>query len=981
DLSSREGAVLMCLAEALLRIPDQATADRLLQDKLLLGDWAGHAWHSRSWLVNLATLGLVSAESAEKLFAGKADFDGAVEHLFTRLGQAAIRQAVAFAMQSLADLFVMEQDVGAALAKIRTPPHDRWLYSFDCLGEAALTAADGLRYFQAYRDAITAIAASLAGTADPRLAPGISVKLSALLPRYEYSRRQRVLAALVPRLLELARQARAAGIMLTLDAEEAERLSLSLEIFAAVYRDASLTGWHGLGLAVQAYQQRAPAVIAALAELAQSQGRRIPLRLVKGAYWDTEIKRAQVAGLAGYPVYTHKAHSDVSYLACARLLLQQRELFYPQFATHNAHTACAVLQLAGDDAGFEFQRLHGMGAALHEKLQQDSAVPCRVYAPIGHYRELLPYLVRRLLENGANSSFVNLLEKDNVPAAQLARDPVAAVRTATMTETGLPLPADLYGEERRNAQGLNLADDGVLQALLQGLRRQRQKTWRVGGPGGSPRTVCSPYDGATVGNLFVADRSAIARALDLAAAASSAWRQTQVEQRAACLKKAADLLEQQREEFMALLILEAGKTIGDALAEVREAVDYCRYYAVQAKAQFRKLALPGPTGEDNGLYLEGRGVFVCISPWNFPLAIFLGQAAAALVAGNSVIAKPALATPLVAARAVELLHAAGVPASALCLVPASGSDVERYLLADSRVAGVAFTGSTATAQRINRCLAARDGPLAVLIAETGGQNALIADSSALPEQLVQDAVRSAFNSAGQRCSALRVLFVPEPIAGRVLEMLRGAMDQLCLGDPMDIATDVGPVIDAAAVARLHEYLALRRAEGRSIHQVALPQQLDRQRFFAPCVIEIDGMQSLACEVFGPVLHLVRYPAMQLAAVVRQVNAAGFGLTLGVHSRIEANIDYIRRHARVGNIYVNRDMIGAVVGTQPFGGQGLSGTGPKAGGPHYLARFATEKTVTVNSAAIGGNADLLAGMNGSLIFLKHSPISIRNLLMR
>jgi RHH-type proline utilization regulon transcriptional repressor/proline dehydrogenase/delta 1-pyrroline-5-carboxylate dehydrogenase len=966
DLSSREGLVLMCLAEALLRIPDEATADRLVRDKLVLGDWAKHAWHSHSWLVNVATLGLAAAETIEQGFASRADFDGEAQRLFARLGQPTIRKAMALAMQAVADLFVMDENMDSALAKIRRPPHDIWLYSFDRLGEAAVTAADGERYFQAYRDTIASISSSLPGPVDPLRTPGISVKLSALFPRYEYGQRRRVLETLAPRLLLLAQDAARSGIPLTVDAEEAERLTLSLEIFAAVYHDPSLAGRDGLGLAVQAYQKRAPAVIEWLAELAQSHGRRIPVRLVKGAYWDTEIKRAQVAGLADYPVYTRKAHTDVAYLACARLLLGRRDLFYPQFASHNAHTACAVLQLAGDSAGFEFQRLHGMGEALHARLLDKTGVPCRVYAPIGRYRELLPYLVRRLLENGANNSFVNQLGKDSMPVAQLAADPVLELRSRAATP-GLALPPDLYGPARRNSQGKNLADEAVLQALLHGLQKQRLRRWQAAPLIGGESWACashplaSPFDGASVGSLAVADPSAIARALDTAHAAFPAWQQTPVEQRAACLLRAADLLEEQREELLALLILEGGKTIPDALAELREAVDYCRYYAAEALRLFRKQPLPGPTGEDNGLYLEGRGVFVCISPWNFPLAIFLGQAAAALAAGNCVVAKPSLKTPLLAMRAVELLRQAGVPSEVLAFLPASGSDTERCLLADSRVAGVAFTGSTETAQRINRCLATRDSALAVLIAETGGQNALIADSSALPEQLVLDVLRSAFNSAGQRCSALRVLFLPEPLAERVLEMLQGAMAELRLGDPMDIATDVGPVIDREAASSLRDHLTRRRAEGCNIYQMPLPAGVDAERFFAPCLVELDSMTRLTCEVFGPVLHVVRYATGQLAEPLRQIEAAGFGLTLGIHSRIQANIDYIRRHARVGNLYVNRDMIGAVVGVQPFGGQGLSGTGPKAGGPHYLARFATEKTVSINTAAIGGNIELLSGV--------------------
>jgi RHH-type transcriptional regulator, proline utilization regulon repressor / proline dehydrogenase / delta 1-pyrroline-5-carboxylate dehydrogenase len=804
------------------------------------------------------------------------------------------------------------------------------------------------------------------------------VKLSALHPRYESSKRARVLKALAPHLLQLAQAARRQNIGLCVDAEEADRLELSLDLFEAVYADASLSGWDGLGLAVQAFQKRALPVIAWLESLARRVGRRIPLRLVKGAYWDTEIKRAQEQGLAGYPVFTRKLNTDVSYLACARRLLTAREAFYPQFATHNAHTVAAVHAYAGDPEGYEFQRLHGMGEALYDGIGADLNVPCRVYAPVGSHEDLLPYLVRRLLENGANTSFVNRIFDEAVPPEQLVADPVAAVRAlSSIPNPAIPLPRDLYGQERRNSSGLNFADeveaatlrDGLnrhagerrhpvssvvaAKALDSGLRRNDRQM-------SAARPITDPADRRRVlGEWLPFDPAFVPAVMEQAAAFFPKWNATPVERRAAWLERCADALEERRAEFLYCLVREAGKTLPDANAEVREAVDFLRYYAVQARAQLeRPHVLPGPTGEHNELQLHGRGVFVCISPWNFPLAIFTGQVAAALVTGNTVVAKPAEQTNAVAVRMVQLMHEAGIPREALQCVLGEG-ELGAALIAEPRVAGTAFTGSLEVAQLINRALAARDGPIATLIAETGGQNAMIVDSSALSEQVVKDVIASAFNAAGQRCSALRVLYLQNDIADRVLAMLKGAMRELAIGDPGLLSTDIGPVIDADARGRLERHAATIQSGSRRIEQLTLPAACRHGTYFAPCAVEIESLAQLAQEHFGPMLHVIRYPAKSLEAVVQEINASRYGLTLGVHTRIESTWRKIQALARVGNCYVNRNMIGAVVGVQPFGGEGLSGTGPKAGGPHTLPRFATERTLTVNTAAVGGNARLLA----------------------
>ena len=874
-------------------------------------------------------------------------------------GEPLIRAAIYQAMQIMGGQFILASTIEEGLQ--HSP--SEWRYSYDMLGEAAVTAKMAEEYFQKYSHAITVLGRSHKNI-DVFAAPGISVKLSALHPRYEYAQRRRVLEEVIPLLQSLARQAKAAGIGLTLDAEEADRLELMLDLFEQVLESPELKDWEGLGLALQAYQKRAGPVLDYLIELSRRVGKRIPVRLVKGAYWDTEIKRAQERGLSGYPVFTRKVNTDVSYLALAKRILDHADAIYPQFATHNAHTVAWIVENAGD-AAFEFQRLHGMGEALYRALKaQGVSIPCRVYAPIGGYKDLLPYLVRRLLENGANTSFIHRLVDENLPVTQLVADPVEKVRgLVKIPHPKIPLPRDLYLPQRRNAQGLNLADPATIaeldQAIVAASAKPRQAAPVIGGEAktGQPKPVLSPIDRQIVGKVTEACAEDIEQAFVLAEQAAEAWNRTPAQARAKILERAGELLQSHHAELMDLCIREAGKCLPDSVAEVREAVDYCYYYASEARRLFSKpIPLPGPSGEINQMTLHGRGPFVCISPWNFPLAIFTGQITAALAAGNPVLAKPAEQTALIAALAVELLHEAGVPPNVLQLLP-GGPEVGASLVSDNRVRGVAFTGSTETAWAIQQRLAARQAPIAALIAETGGLNAMIVDSSALPEQVVKDVLASAFNSAGQRCSALRVLLLQREIADTVLEMLVGALNEMTLGHPGKLATDIGPVIDAAAKERLQSHCQRMDREGRCLARLNAPDTLSGGFWFTPVIYEIDGLHQLSCEIFGPVLHVIRYGADELDRVIDAVNASGYGLTMGIHSRVEETIRFIQSRAKVGNIYVNRNMIGAVVGAQPFGGEGLSGTGPKAGGPHYLPRFATERTLTVNIAAVGGNPDL------------------------
>ncbi|MBL8659720.1 MAG: bifunctional proline dehydrogenase/L-glutamate gamma-semialdehyde dehydrogenase PutA [Rhodospirillales bacterium] len=953
-LSSQEGVLLMCIAEALLRVPDDLTQERLIRDKMSAADWDRHLGRSSSLFVNASTWALMLTGRMVRLHDAAGQTPGAaMGRLIARLGEPVVREAVNQAMRILGRQFVMGRTIENALDRAKPLEKRGYRYSYDMLGEAARTMADAERYFRSYANAIAAIGAA-AKDRDVISGPGISVKLSALHPRYEVAQADRVMAEVVPRLRELARAAAAAEIALTIDAEEADRLDLSLDVIAALAGERSLAGWGGLGVVVQTYQKNAPHVIEWLAETARKARRRLMVRLVKGAYWDAEIKRAQELGLPGYPVFTRKALTDVSYLACARMLLAERDAFYPQFATHNAHSIAAVLEYAGGRRDYEFQRLHGMADGLYEQLIEKDGVGvgCRIYAPVGQHEDLLAYLVRRLLENGANSSFVNRIQDDRLPVDEIVADPIARVRSlAHVPHPRIPEPRAMFLPERLNSAGIDLADRSRLAVLAENMAAAGRGPWtaapligggEIGEGGAGGRAVASPSDAArTVGSVTEATADDVARALQIAAAAAPQWAETPVDERAACLDRAADRLEREMPALMAMCIAEAGKTVADAVAEVREAVDFCRYYAARARADLER-PLPLPVGGDGvrAVTLGGGGLFACISPWNFPLAIFTGQVTAALVAGNAVLAKPAEQTPLIAAQAVRILLAAGIPGDVLHLLPGDGARVGAPLVADPRISGVAFTGSTEVAWQINRTLARRDGPPATLIAETGGQNAMIVDSTALPEQVTRDALVSAFQSAGQRCSALRVLFVQEDIADGLLRMLAGAMDELVIDDPALLATDIGPVIDADARDMLNGHVTRMEREARILARARLGPNTSRGTFFAPTLVEIDRLSRLQREVFGPVLHVIRYRADRLDDVLAAINDTGYGLTLGVQTRIDQTWRRIFGRTRVGNTYVNRNQIGAMVGVQPFGGQGLSGTGPKAGGPMYLRRFST-----------------------------------------
>ncbi len=966
SLSTREGLALMVLAEALLRVPDRATADRLIEDKLGQGDFLRHEAKSHALLVNASAwaLGL----SARIIRPGETP-ESIIGQLAKRIGVPTLRTATRQAMRVLGNHFVLGQTIEEALARARSGSGALYRYSFDMLGEGARTDGGAERYFSSYSQAIDAIGREAGDQPLPER-PGISVKLSALHPRYEAVSRERVMRELVPRTLELARKAKQYDLNFTIDAEEADRLEISLEVISAVFADPSLAGWDGYGLAVQAYQKRASAVIAWAGALAERLDRRIMLRLVKGAYWDTEIKRAQERGLADYPVFTRKCMTDLNYIACADQLLAMRPRIFPQFATHNALTIATVRERAGTGDDYEFQRLHGMGEALYERLREIvPSVQCRVYAPVGGHRELLAYLVRRLLENGANSSFVSAAADPDVPVEELLQQPDEILGSADYARhASIPLPPRLYGLSRLNSAGVEFGDRSALSALISDVAAHRNRTTKatplIGGEPaeGTRRPAINPIDARTeIGEVIELDPAAAGRMMETAQAGFAGWSATPAEERAAILERVGDLLEARRGLLIHLIQTEGGRTLDDALAELREAVDFCRYYAAEGRKLFSDgEPLPGPTGESNVLRLRGRGVFICISPWNFPLAIFTGQIAAALMAGNSVVAKSAEQTPLIAFETVRLLHEAGVPTSALHLALGDGR-VGAALVEDPRVAGVAFTGSVDVARAINRALAAKDGPIVPLIAETGGVNSMIVDATALPEQVADDAVMSAFRSAGQRCSALRLLCVQEDVADRMIEMIAGAAAALKIGDPRDPATHIGPVIDAEAKVKLDGYIASVREGSNAGHIFYAGEAPETGFFVAPHIVELADPRALREEIFGPVLHVARYNAERLEDVLDAIDATGYGLTLGIHSRINETAERIARHLSTGNVYVNRNMIGAVVGVQPFGGNGLSGTGPKAGGPHYLPRFATEQTVTVNTAAAGGNAELLMGM--------------------
>ena len=930
SLESREGIALMCLAEALLRIPDAATRDRLIRDKIAQGDWRSHIGRSPSLFVNAAAWGLLVTG---KLVDSRSDsaMEQALASLLRKGGEPLIRKGVDLAMRLLGKQFVTGRTIDEALVNAREREARGYRYSFDMLGEAALTMDDARNYDAAYETAIHAIGKASRG-AGVYGGPGISIKLSALHPRYSRAQRARVLAELTPSVARLAQLARGYDIGLNIDAEEADRLDLSLDIFEALAADPGLAGWNGLGFVVQAYQKRSRAVIDWLVDLGRRNQRRLMVRLVKGAYWDTEIKRAQVDGLGGYPLFTRKVHTDVAYMACAKAMLAAPDAIYPQFASHNAFTISAIHTQA-PDGDYEFQCLHGMGESLYDQVvgPEKWNRACRIYAPVGSHETLLAYLVRRLLENGANTSFVNRIVDPNVNIAELVADPVAqAGTTAGTPHPRIPLPIALYSD-RKNSRGIDFSDETALRALDADLARvpaQFTAAPMLGDASpSSPEgtvTITNPCDRRdVVGTVIEATPMDVSRAVDLAVAAVAAWSGVSATERAACLERAADLIEGERATLIALATREAGKTLGNAVGEVREAADFCRYYAAQARRELGNARALGP--------------IACIAPWNFPLAIFVGQVSAALAAGNPVLAKPAEQTPLIAAAAVQLFHRAGVPRAALQLLPGSGETVGAALVADPRIAGVLFTGSTAVAQLINRTLALR-ADNAVLVAETGGQNAMIVDSSALSEQVVADALTSAFDSAGQRCSALRILCLQEDIADRVMEMLKGAMQELRIGDTSLLATDVGPVIDADAQKMLAAHVARMRAAGAEVFQLALPEECSHGTYFPPTLIALPDLSALTGEVFGPVLHVVRFRQSELAQLLDAINDTGYGLTHGVQTRIDETVEAVCARIRAGNIYVNRNIVGAVVGVQPFGGDRLSGTGPKAGGPHYLRRL-------------------------------------------
>ena len=968
NLSNEEGVALMCLAEALLRVPDKQNIDRLIKDKLSLANWKSHKGHSESFFVNSTTWALMLTGKMLSPDSPRKHFMTPLKVFLGRASEPVIRRALGHAIKIMSRQFVMGQTIGEALQRAQSNEHKGYRYSYDMLGESAQSAEDADRYFKAYAHAIDAMG-GLPVEPNTLSRPDISIKLSALHPRYEFFQRERVLSELIPKLFELVCHAKEMGISVTIDAEETECLDLSLDIFERLFSDPSFANWEGLGIAVQSYQKRAWFVIDWLAEQAKRYRRRIRLRLIKGAYWDSEIKRSQIQGLSGYPVFTRKLSTDVSFQACAKKIIAKRDLFYPQFATHNAYAVALILELMGEQKDYEFQCLHGMGQDLYDVIvpKDQLGVSCRIYAPVGNHEDLLPYLVRRLLENGANTSFVNRIVNSKTPIETLVADPVAQVAAMTAKpHPNIGLPQAIFSD-RKNAKGIDLTNFDELSSLKIELDEMAQKAWRVAPIVGGfehfnqGTSVYSPANKQQlIGKVAQASDNDIEKALRIAQSYADCWSCCAVGQRCQGLERGADLFEKHQAELIALTVLEGGKTITDAVAEVREAVDFCRYYAVLAKQIFSEpLSLQGVTGELNQMHFHGRGVLLCISPWNFPLAIFVGQIAASLASGNCVIAKPAEQTPLIAGVVIRLLHAAGIPDEALHLLPGRGEAVGAKLVADPRVQGVLFTGSTQTARLINQALAQRAGPIVPLIAETGGQNAMIVDSSALLEQVVADVILSAFGSAGQRCSALRVLYVQEDIAKELIAMLRGAMAEIMMGDPSLLATDVGPVIDEGAKAKLAQHIEEMQQKGKLIYQVTLPKCCQQGIFFPPTAIEIDKISDLKQEVFGPILHVIRYNRKHLDKVIDAINQTGYGLTLGIHSRINETVEYIRRRAHVGNCYVNRNMIGAVVGAQPFGGEGLSGTGPKAGGPNYLYRLSHERVLTINTTASGGNTALMS----------------------
>jgi len=969
NLTSKEGLVLMCLAEAFLRIPDKKSADALIRDKIVGVDWDDHKGKSNKSLVNFATWGLMLTNNIVDVN----EASGVFKKLVNSMSEPMIRQAVHFAMQVMGKQFVLGENMPEALKNGMKQREKGYTFTFDMLGEAAMTREDAERYFEDYMNALRAVGKEKVMPNSPK--PSLSIKLSALHQRYNVSQKHLVMTELFERVKALALLGKELDVEISIDAEEADRLELSLELFEKLVRVPEIGEWGGLGLVVQGYAKHAMPSLIWVTLLGKELGIEIPVRLVKGAYWDTEIKDSQIRGLNNFPVFTRKENTDVSYLACASFMLSQAKgVIRPQFATHNAQTVMTIIELSQQHKNdqFEFQRLHGMGEALYNEVIRQYGKNVRIYAPVGLHNDLLPYLVRRLLENGANSSFVHQLVDPTVPIDGLIQHPALVVNKNKPVENPLIEKSDkLYGD-RLNSRGLNMNFTSTWKPFEIAYENELKRTWRAAPVinGETLQEFHDDYDAFApfdlthkIGQVRTATDQQAKKALDELAKAWPAWNGTDVEKRAEILEKMADLLEHHRVELIALCTMEAGKTIQDGVDEIREAADFCRYYALEARRYGEVKELKGPVGERNIYYHEGKGIFVCISPWNFPLAIYLGQIAAALVSGNTVIAKPAEATPMIAYRIVELLFEAGLSKNVIALLPGSGKRLGDILTTDNRVAGVCFTGSTQTAKAININLASRDGAIATLIAETGGQNVMFADSTALPEQVVRDALQSAFVSAGQRCSALRVLYLQEEIADRIVELLKGALADYVIGLPYNRTTDVTCVIDQRAKDGLMAHIESLTEKNKLVAQAPLDAELQGY-FVAPTVFEIDSIQTLTKEHFGPILHIVRYQRDNLLKCIDEVNQTGFGLTMGVHTRNDHVIDLIEKHARVGNYYVNRNQVGAVVGLQPFGGRGLSGTGPKAGGPLYLSRFMNERSTSINTAAIGGDAALI-GLSAKL----------------
>ena len=964
-LSTKEGVALMCMAEALLRVPDSTTIGALIEDKITSGNWNDHLGESKSSLVNMSTWALLITGKLVET-DNKEGLVKTLKGMVKRLGDPVIRTAVAQAMKELGRQFVLGRNMQEALKNARKYQSQGYFYSYDMLGEGAKNDKDALKYHQAYTKAIAELTPTCIND-DIRSNPGISVKLSALHPRYEYGQRGRVMEELVPRTLELAQQAKAANMGFNIDAEEADRLDLSLDVIEAVLTDPSLEGWNGFGVVVQTYGSRAHHVLDWLYTLTNKLDRKVMVRLVKGAYWDAEVKRAQTLGLDGFPVFTRKVNSDVAYMSCAKQLLAMSDRIYAQFATHNAHSVSAILQLAQGNDNFEFQRLHGMGESLHAAVFSKGGIRCRIYAPVGAHEDLLAYLVRRLLENGANSSFVNQIVDTTIDPKEIARDPFTTVESYgdKIASQLLTRPADLYGNERRNSKGWDITDPIEVKRLEEARSKFKNTQWQTGPviagevTAQNIKTIINPaLPGDIVGQVAQASSGDIETAISQAQKGYEQWSALSADERGDCIRRFAGLMEEHADELFVLATREAGKTMLDGVAEIREAVDFALYYPNEAKRL------------ENSA--QARGVISCISPWNFPLAIFAGQVLASLAGGNVVIAKPSGQTALIASRAVELMHEAGIPQAAIQLLPGSGSTVGSALTSDPRIAGVCFTGSTATAQHINKVMAKNMAPDAPLVAETGGLNAMIVDSTALPEQVVQDVVASAFQSAGQRCSALRMLYVQKDIADNLLEMLFGAMDELVVGNPWLLSTDVGPVIDDAAKFGIDEHCRKFAAKGRVLKSLAIPEE---GRFVAPTVIKLEGIEELEEEIFGPVLHVATFEADDIDNVVDSINAKGFGLTFGLHTRVDSRVSQIVKRIKVGNIYVNRNQIGAIVGSQPFGGEGLSGTGPKAGGPHYVRRFM--KSAEKMSVAQGKATVMTAELQTAIANLNHQQWSDAN----